>query len=278
MTCLHLHLPPGSACSYVHARYSNLEPKPPHNHTFLELFWVLSGEGYHWINGERHLMTPGYLSILQAQDCHSFSASREGGNVLFVNFAIYPSLWRRIERRYFAGQQKFFSEPDFRKREWQLDEATLQRVNAFAADLEARFLDPLTVETFLINLFCLLLNRERRREAAKSAPEWLVGARDAIRRFPLFREGVAAFVAYAGRSPEHVARECRKYFGKSPRDLVNEARLDYAAARLSTTNEPILDIIFDAGFENVGHFYQLFRQRFGKSPRRYRLSRHENPQ
>lgn len=275
MGCLHLHLPPGVSCSLVNWSYRNIEPALPHIHSFLEMFWVESGEGYHWINGERHLMSPGYLVLLQPHDSHSISAAREGGYVNFTNFAVQPSVWWRVERRLFARQRLFFSEPDYRRREMVLDEMALRRVRLLAADLEAGFLDSLTTEIFLTGLCGLLVNREKRREQARGAPEWLVAAREAIRIFPNFKDGVGAFVSRAGRSPEHVARECRKHFGKSPRDFVNEARLEYAAAQLCTSNHPILDIVFDAGFENVGHFYHLFHRQFGCSPRRYRLSRAE---
>ncbi len=272
MPCLHLNLPPEACCSLVVWNYrSPKEPSAPHTHTFYELFWVESGEGCHWIFGERRVMKPGFLALVRPEDSHAFSVLEEGGEVSFSNFACYPSTWERVRRRFFGNQPVFFAEPDYRRREWMLDGAELERVRLLAADLHTGSSDSLTAEAFLVGLFSLLENRKKRLSRALTAPAWLAAACESIRVYPHFKEGVDAFVKRAGRSPEHVARECRRHFGKTPRDFVNEARLEYAAAQLCTSNHPILDIVFEAGFENVGHFYQLFRRRYGQSPRQYRL-------
>jgi transcriptional regulator GlxA family with amidase domain len=43
------------------------------------------------------------------------------------------------------------------------------------------------------------------------------------------------------------------------------------ARLLTTTSRDILDIAYEAGFENMGHFYERFRAFFKTTPRRYRL-------
>lgn len=271
MPCLNLkQLSPDACCSLVVWNYRSIVPGEPHTHTFCELFWVESGEGCHWINGSQRLMKPGYLALIAPKDSHAFSAAEEGKQVCFSNLAFYSSIWERVRKRFWGGQPVFFAEPDFLHRELFLDATDLERVRLLAADLYRGSHDPLTAEAFLTGLFCLLINREKRLTRALSAPAWLAAARESIRVYPHFKNGVDAFVKCAGRSPEHVARECRKHFGKTPRDFVNEARLEYAAAQLCTSNQPILDIVFEAGFENVGHFYQLFRRRYGSPPRQYR--------
>lgn len=265
------HLPSEACCSLVVWNYRSVEPGELHIHTFYELFWVESGEGYHWINGSQRLMKPGYLALIQPKDAHAFSAVRDGEQVCFSNFAFYPSMWERVRKRFFGTKRAFFAEPDHLGRELMLDGPALERLRILAADLHTGFNDSLTAEAFLTSLLSLLVNREKRLERALSAPSWLAAACESIRVYPNFRGGTDAFIKCAGRSPEHVARECRRHFGKTPRDFVNEARLEFAAAQLCTSSQPILDIVFEAGFENVGHFYQLFRRRYGSPPRQYRL-------
>ena len=271
MPCLHLNLPAEACCSLVVWNYRSVETALPHTHTFYELFWVESGEGCHWIHGERRLMKTGFLAFIRPEDSHTFSTAQEGGEVTFSNFACYPFIWERVWKQFLGNGPLFFAERDYLDREWMLDGAELERVRLLAADLYTGSLDPLTAEAFLMGLFSLLLNQKKRLNRALNASPWLAAACESIRIWPHFKEGVDAFVKLAGRSPEHVARECRRHFGKTPRDFVNEARLEYAAVQLCTSNHPILDIVFEAGFENVGHFYQLFRRRYGQSPRRYRL-------
>lgn len=272
MLCLNLnHLPSEAACSLAVWNYRSGIPADPHTHTFYELFWVESGEGYHWFNGAKRWMTPGYLALIRPKDAHAFSASVEGGHVCFSNFSCRPSVWERIRKRYFYGAACFFAEPDDRKREVMLEGRDIERLRHLAGDLHAGFHDTLTGDAFLIGLFSLLLNQEKRRRRATSIPAWLASACETVRIYPHFKEGVHAFVKNAGRSAEHVARECRRHLGKTPRELVNEARLDYVASQLCTSNQPLLDIAFEAGFENIGHFYHLFRLRFARSPHQYRV-------
>jgi AraC-like DNA-binding protein len=56
-----------------------------------------------------------------------------------------------------------------------------------------------------------------------------------------------------------------------PTELVNTARMNYSARQLAQTAQPIVDIALDCGLNNLSHFYALFRQRFGESPRKCRL-------
>ena len=113
MPCLHLNLPSEACCSLVVWNYRAVEPAPPHTHTFYELFWVESGEGCHWIYGERRMMNPGFLVFIRPEDSHAFSVAEEGRQVCFSNFACYPSVWERVRRRLFGNQAIFFSEKDY---------------------------------------------------------------------------------------------------------------------------------------------------------------------
>ena len=40
---------------------------------------------------------------------------------------------------------------------------------------------------------------------------------------------------------------------------------------VSETSRPVLEVCFASGFNNVGHFHDRFRRRFGDTPRQYRL-------
>jgi AraC family cel operon transcriptional repressor len=103
------------------------------------------------------------------------------------------------------------------------------------------------------------------------APDWLHTACREIRKERHLAPGLESFYRLAGRSPDHIARACRAHLGISPTEIVNAARLEHAAARLSATDDAILNIAHDCGLPNLAHFYKLFSARFGTTPRRYRM-------
>lgn len=54
---------------------------------------------------------------------------------------------------------------------------------------------------------------------------------------------------------------------------LSSLRCSRAAELLCSTDKPILEIALESGFNNLSHFYQLFKRHFGQTPRNYRLAR-----
>lgn len=68
-----------------------------------------------------------------------------------------------------------------------------------------------------------------------------------------------------------LSRVFSRIFHRNFNQYLNETRLDYACALLEYSNKTILDIAMDSGFESQRTFNRVFRQRFRKSPRDYRV-------
>lgn len=70
------------------------------------------------------------------------------------------------------------------------------------------------------------------------------------------------------------AHECRRYFKqyteKTPLEYVNDYRLSQAEHLLRTTNLSIIDICLSCGFSGQSYFGEMFKQRYGVSPAKYR--------
>lgn len=60
-------------------------------------------------------------------------------------------------------------------------------------------------------------------------------------------------------------------FHRNFNQYLNETRLDYACALLEYTNDSVLEIAMESGFESQRTFNRVFRERFKKTPRSYRL-------
>ena len=58
-----------------------------------------------------------------------------------------------------------------------------------------------------------------------------------------------------------------------PQELLQKHRMETAARLLRRSDMNIQQIISLVGYENTSYFYRLFHERYGLSPREYRLVR-----
>jgi AraC family transcriptional regulator len=101
-------------------------------------------------------------------------------------------------------------------------------------------------------------------------PTWLPEATEYLRA--RFRESfrVADVACAVGVHPVHLARVFRLHHGTTVGEEVRRLRIDWAAAELSSSERPLAEIAFDAGFADQSHFTRAFKARTGVPPGRYR--------
>ncbi len=78
--------------------------------------------------------------------------------------------------------------------------------------------------------------------------------------------------AVARMSKFHFLRTFRRVTGATPHQYVLGLRLRRAALALLHSDEPVLRVVLDAGFDDVSTFNRYFRQIFKMTPTRYRLN------
>ena len=69
-----------------------------------------------------------------------------------------------------------------------------------------------------------------------------------------------------------LSREIKKLTGRNYTELVQEKRLNQAAYLLKNTALSVMDIGLMVGYENLSYFHRIFQQRYGITPRKYRLN------
>lgn len=247
---------------------------PLHTHDFAEVFWITEGEGEQVLRDGRWPLEPGSLCFIHPKIVHTF---RSAGQMILMNVAFPGLYYRWLTRGPQASQARaLFTARSRMPTQHRLGKAQLAQLNRLAADLLHAPQREVHLSKFLFALFCLLEENAGFR-VAPEAPDWLQSALLRIQEPEHARLGVPEFIRLAGRSPEHVSRTTRQWTGQPPQLVVREARLNLAARALTFSDEPILDIAADLGFENVGHFYAAFRQRFGSPPRQYRIQQRQLP-
>jgi AraC family cel operon transcriptional repressor len=245
-------------------------PCAVHTHEFAELFWVNEGTGWHAINGDRCALSPGDLWFIRPEDAHGFSVSA-GQRLVMTNVAFPVAAVAHLRARYFPRERHAW---------WaertglaaRLTPAALHRLNEAADALARAPRDLLHLDRFLLNVFAELVSDTPEVRPA-TVPDWLAEACRQLRQPDRLAQGVSGFFRLAGRSSEHVARVMRKTMNTTPTDYLNAVRISQAAFQLRMTNTPVTQVALAAGFQNLSHFFALFRARHGCSPGRYRQRR-----
>lgn len=81
---------------------------------------------------------------------------------------------------------------------------------------------------------------------------------------------VADLASQLGFSQSHFMRFFKESLGVSCISYLNDYRLSMAARLLRSTEDTILAISQQSGFENLSHFNRLFKKKYNKTPREYR--------
>lgn len=127
-------------------------------------------------------------------------------------------------------------------------------------------------ESLFLDLALELLRDEGERRG-ENAPHWLRSACASMESRKNLRAGGERLAELSGKSKEHVIRQMRRYYGMTPTQYINEIRLRTASRLLVDSDRPVLDIGYSLGFQNPSYFAQLFKEKYGMPPTRFRAVR-----
>ena len=107
---------------------------------------------------------------------------------------------------------------------------------------------------------------------------WLAGARDpvvgaalaAMHRTPCHPWTLAELAAQSGTSRSVLTERFDRFLGEPPLTYLARWRLQLAARKLQTTQQTILNVAADVGYESEAAFNRAFKREFGVPPARYR--------
>jgi transcriptional regulator GlxA family with amidase domain len=110
---------------------------------------------------------------------------------------------------------------------------------------------------------------------------WLAGARDAkvgqalalLHRDPARAWTLPDLARASGTSRTVLAERFSLLMGESPLAYLARWRLQLGARSLLTTNQKILQVAYEVGYESEAAFSRAFRRAFGSPPARYRRER-----
>ncbi len=118
----------------------------------------------------------------------------------------------------------------------------------------------------------LVVNAVRRR-GKNQAPKWLDLANQALRANFSNPPSLGSLAEIAGVHPVHLARVFHKFMHCTIGEYVRHLRVEHACSRMTTSDEPLVDIALSTGFGDHAHFSRSFKRVTGMTPTQYRETR-----
>ncbi|MEO1398075.1 MAG: AraC family transcriptional regulator [Pseudomonadota bacterium] len=269
------YLAPHESFHFARKTLNATPPEHAHSHDFYELFLVEHGHVAHWTNGVEAVLDVGHAVFIRPNDAHRLHAAN-GPDCRILNILFRSESADHLVGRYNEDLSgRFFWTTDELPATYLLTGQRLDQAIRVASTLQTAPRSLSRIEEFLLTMMTRVIDLPE--VAGASLPAWLVAACERAREPDVFREGAAGFVRAAGRGHEHVCRKTKEHLGVTPSAFVNKIRMEYAAKLLAGEEISVSDVADRCGIENMSHFYRVFRQHFGVTPKAYRKQHQRSP-
>lgn len=253
---------------------------PKHTHDYVELVYMCSGSTTHVIDDKEIILNEGELLFLGQGISHSIKKAEQ--NDIAVNFIILPQFF--IDTLPALGEE----------------ETPLKNflINCLCGDASNRYLyykasDIIEVRNLIENLLLIVsgnLPNKRKNSQMTMALLFMQLAAHTEELAAQTKEDAAVIklldyieTNYVSGSLSEAAkqlhydiswlsREVLRKTGKTYTELVQEKRISQAAFLLKNTAAKVSDISLAVGYENISYFHKKFAERYGMTPRAYRIS------
>jgi AraC-like DNA-binding protein len=236
--------------------------------------------------GDAHELWNGRVSVLTDSSAllpkilaGPIASERGGGGGRVTKFICgYIGCERQATRLFLAGLPPLFKVNIRRGSSGEWIENTIRHLasqtepaGAGRSALLAKLAEALFIETL----------RRYMAELPRQRTGWLAAARDpavgralgAIHGDPAHAWTVASLAQRAGMSRTVFAGRFARLLGEAPLIYVARCRMQLGARLLETTDETVLQVALNAGYESEAAFNRAFKREFGLPPARYRSQR-----
>lgn len=232
--------------------------QPRHTHRQASFSFVLTGSYAENYGRQSQVRQPSTIVFHPPQESHSVDFEGEAVRILSVHIdferlayireysnVLDSSVSRRTETIAWLGR-RIYREFD--------------RMDALSA---------LAIEGLILEIL-VNASRDESSLGERKFPRWLKQAKEFLHAHfseSLVMEDVAQAV---GVHRVHLARVFREKFGCTIGEYVRRLRVEFACRQISTTETPLCQIAFAAGFSDQSHLNKTFKNLFNLTPSEYR--------
>ncbi|MDR3708177.1 MAG: helix-turn-helix domain-containing protein [Capsulimonadaceae bacterium] len=251
-----------------------------HSHKEVEINLVEAGTMTYMFGGSHVVVPAGQLAVFWATIPHRVIRTTPDAHFYCINLALSCFLrWQLppdFTNRLLRGEM--ILEPDRAHEE--LDRHLFTH---WRADLASNAQDSLNIVELEIHARLMRLAQSTATgQQVKAESSALPGTRqnmDKVEQIAMligerYREPLSIddIGAVVGLHPKYAATLFKKHCGMTIGEYLTEQRISQAKRLLATTDNKIVDVAFEAGFNSVSRFYEVFEQTCGQTPKSYRAS------
>ena len=232
-----------------------------HWHDCFEIELMLRGNAVQNLNGQRYEMMPGDIYLLNPTDFHSIET--DGAVVYNIMFS-EELLDEEVLQKILSIDKNII----FRlsQQELHTTEFLISRM-LYEFENEASFSDSM-IKNLMECLFIIILRKCNLSSETENNSE-----NDAIRRAVLylhsrFRENpsLTQVASVAGLNKNYFSGLFHSATGKTYKEYLNSLKLEHAKKLVHTSNIPVTEVCFAAGFNSLTNFLRAYKDCFGESP------------
>ncbi|WP_127582836.1 AraC family transcriptional regulator [Paenibacillus koleovorans] len=257
------------------------KPSELHHHDFVELSFVIEGNGTETINGIQHRMSPGTVSFLLPHHIHRIVSDdplcpiRLYSCMFDIRLLFETQNDAELGRLLLQTGRQLPSHYDLRGEQLVKMRRLMEELAAeFEGDAFGR---PILMRHKLIEAL-LLLMRWRHAEKPFRLQDGVLSSIPISNILQYLHLNYAEPISLKSLadtfnwSTSYISRSFKEYTGTSFLDYLHQLRIQSASTLLITTQMQITDISVEVGFEHFRTFSRIFKELKGITPRGYRMA------
>lgn len=252
--------------SIIH-QSSVTETYPSHCHAFYEIFYVASGKGVHCIGDQRLLLETGSLVLIRPDDVHSFSAFNSFDFTMYsVGFSV-QEMQRAMN--YMGILPCCVDHPPLPPAVVLHGHERAGMEQALVGLLQQQSDQRLTPFRAMLPGVLLRLANPSAPVAPEVFPAWLARLDEQMSLRENYTQGLPRMLELCPCTQAYMNRAFRRYMKLTPTEYINIKRMHYASELLMEKKYDIAGVCYMTGFNNMSHFYAVFRSIYHCTPKAF---------
>ena len=258
----------GNVPFYIAKCYEEIKKTSPHKHEdYYELVYLMEGEGFHWIETEKYVIsTPEFYFLEPAQLHHwQFTSVPKGYVILFKKSYFddlydgdIPNMILKLRGRYRTGLPPEYSPHSIIENI--LEEYSCNR--EFSSKI---------IKGYLMALFAKILQISNAQDDLNQVPDSLYKRYQelVIRECPGLNK-VKDFAKLLNTTPQNLNAACRRQIGTSAKELILNQLILESKRYLLHTEKTLTEIAYSLKFNDASYFVKFFKKKAGVAPLQFR--------